>query len=97
MAHPDTPGIRSVLWFLPTTGDSRYAGSDIGARSPTFDYLQQVARAAAVAASGPDGPRGHARPRWTEIGRDRPDWRAQPSSFSMISSMNSGASSLRYE
>jgi len=39
-------GIRSVLWFLPTTGDSRYVGSDVGARSPTFDYLGMVARAA---------------------------------------------------
>jgi alkanesulfonate monooxygenase len=38
-------GIRQVLWFLPTTGDSRYVGSEVGARSPTFDYLQQVARA----------------------------------------------------
>src|SRR4051812_49713403 len=46
IAPPDRPGIRSVLWFLPTTGDSRYIGSDIGARSPTFEYLGQVARAA---------------------------------------------------
>lgn len=46
IANPERPGIRSVLWFLPTTGDSRYVGSDIGARSPTFDYLTQVARAA---------------------------------------------------
>lgn len=38
--------IEQVLWFLPTTGDNRYVGSAIGARSPTFDYLTQVARAA---------------------------------------------------
>jgi alkanesulfonate monooxygenase len=42
----DKTRIRSVLWFLPTTGDNRYVGSEVGARSPTFDYLQQVARAA---------------------------------------------------
>ena len=44
--HQRPPGIRSVLWFLPTTGDSRYVGSEVGARSPTFEYLTQVARAA---------------------------------------------------
>lgn len=41
-----TQQIRSVLWFLPTTGDNRYVGSEIGARSPTFEYLTQVAQAA---------------------------------------------------
>ena len=46
MTRTSNAGIRSVLWFLPTTGDSRYIGSDIGARSPTFEYLGQVARAA---------------------------------------------------
>ncbi|HEY0193841.1 MAG TPA: LLM class flavin-dependent oxidoreductase [Kofleriaceae bacterium] len=38
--------IEQVLWFLPTTGDNRYVGSNVGARSPTFDYLTSVARAA---------------------------------------------------
>jgi alkanesulfonate monooxygenase len=38
--------IRQVLWFLPTTGDNRHVGSNVGARSPTFEYLTQVARAA---------------------------------------------------
>jgi alkanesulfonate monooxygenase len=46
MTHASSTVIRSVLWFLPTTGDSRYVGSEVGSRSPTFDYLQQVARAA---------------------------------------------------
>lgn len=46
MRTSNDPGIHSVLWFLPTTGDSRYVGSDVGARSPTFDYLGTVARAA---------------------------------------------------
>jgi len=46
LGAPPPSGIRSVLWFLPTTGDSRYVGSEVGARSPTFEYLQQVARAA---------------------------------------------------
>ena len=35
-----------VLWFLPTHGDGRYLGSDIGARHVTLGYLSQVARAA---------------------------------------------------
>lgn len=38
--------IREVLWFLPTSGDNRYVGSEVGARSPTIDYLGMVARAA---------------------------------------------------
>jgi alkanesulfonate monooxygenase len=40
--------IKSVLWFLPTSGDNRYVGSAIGARTPTFDYLQSVAKAADI-------------------------------------------------
>ena len=35
-----------VLWFLPTHGDGRYLGSQIGARHVTLTYLSQIARAA---------------------------------------------------
>lgn len=35
-----------VLWFLPTHGDGRYLGSEIGARHVTLDYLTQIAKAA---------------------------------------------------
>ncbi len=35
-----------VLWFLPTHGDGRYLGSEIGARHVTLGYLGQIARAA---------------------------------------------------
>ena len=35
-----------VLWFLPTHGDGRYLGSEIGARHVTLTYLSQIARAA---------------------------------------------------
>jgi alkanesulfonate monooxygenase len=35
-----------VLWFLPTHGDGRYLGSEIGARHVTLGYLSQIARAA---------------------------------------------------
>ena len=35
-----------VLWFLPTHGDGRYLGSEIGARHVTLPYLSQIARAA---------------------------------------------------
>ncbi len=35
-----------VLWFLPTHGDGRYLGSQIGARHVTLNYLSQIARAA---------------------------------------------------
>ncbi|WP_158995103.1 FMNH2-dependent alkanesulfonate monooxygenase [Mucilaginibacter sp. L196] len=34
-----------VLWFIPTYGDSRYVGSDKGARSTNAGYLRQVAQA----------------------------------------------------
>ncbi len=35
-----------ILWFLPTHGDGRYLGSDIGARHVSLNYLSQIARAA---------------------------------------------------
>ncbi|MBT0570183.1 FMNH2-dependent alkanesulfonate monooxygenase [Curvibacter sp. CHRR-16] len=35
-----------VLWFLPTHGDSRYLGTNEGARPLTLDYLRQIAQAA---------------------------------------------------
>jgi alkanesulfonate monooxygenase len=35
-----------VLWFLPTHGDGRYLGSEIGARHVSLGYLLQIARAA---------------------------------------------------
>lgn len=35
-----------VLWFLPTHGDGRYLGSQVGARHVTLNYLSQIARAA---------------------------------------------------
>jgi alkanesulfonate monooxygenase len=35
-----------VLWFLPTQGDGRYLGTQIGARHVTLNYLSQIARAA---------------------------------------------------
>ena len=34
-----------VLWFLPTHGDGRYLGSEIGARHVSLGYLSQIARA----------------------------------------------------
>ncbi len=45
----DTPAPATetdVLWFLPTHGDGRYLGSEMGARHVTLSYLGQVARAA---------------------------------------------------
>ncbi|TAG74390.1 MAG: alkanesulfonate monooxygenase, FMNH(2)-dependent [Burkholderiales bacterium] len=36
----------SILWFLPTHGDSRYLGTAEGAREVNYDYLQQIAQAA---------------------------------------------------
>jgi alkanesulfonate monooxygenase len=35
-----------VLWFLPTHGDGRYLGSEIGARHVSLGYLSQIAKAA---------------------------------------------------
>jgi alkanesulfonate monooxygenase len=49
MTHADLPppaAAADVLWFLPTHGDGRYLGSEVGARQLTLGYLGQVARAA---------------------------------------------------
>jgi alkanesulfonate monooxygenase len=35
-----------ILWFLPTHGDGRYLGTEVGARHVTLGYLSQIARAA---------------------------------------------------
>jgi len=35
-----------VFWFIPTHGDSRYLGTQAGARAGSFDYFRQVAVAA---------------------------------------------------
>jgi alkanesulfonate monooxygenase len=35
-----------VFWFIPTHGDGRYLGTDIGARSVNLSYLTQIAGAA---------------------------------------------------
>ncbi|WP_131196946.1 FMNH2-dependent alkanesulfonate monooxygenase [Lichenihabitans psoromatis] len=35
-----------ILWFLPTHGDGRYLGSEVGARHVSLAYLGQIARAA---------------------------------------------------
>ena len=40
------PGTTDVLWFLPTHGDGRYLGSEVGARHVSLNYLSQIARAA---------------------------------------------------
>jgi Luciferase-like monooxygenase len=42
----DAPKTADVLWFLPTHGDGRYLGSEVGARHVTLGYLSQIARAA---------------------------------------------------
>ena len=39
-------GEADILWFLPTHGDGRYLGSNVGARHVTLSYLGQIARAA---------------------------------------------------
>jgi len=44
--HVDAPGTTDVLWFLPTHGDGRYLGTEIGARHVSLNYLSQIARAA---------------------------------------------------
>jgi alkanesulfonate monooxygenase len=49
MTQPDLPPAATetdVLWFLPTHGDGRYLGSQIGARHVSLAYLSQIARAA---------------------------------------------------
>ena len=46
---PHTPAAADaadVLWFLPTHGDGRYLGTEVGARHVTLGYLSQIARAA---------------------------------------------------
>ncbi len=45
---PDSHAAREtdVLWFLPTHGDGRHLGSQVGARHVTLNYLSQIARAA---------------------------------------------------
>ncbi len=35
-----------IFWFLPTSGDNRYLGTNKGARSVTHSYLKQIAQAA---------------------------------------------------
>jgi len=35
-----------VFWFLPTHGDGRYLGTNVGARSVNLSYLAQIAQAA---------------------------------------------------
>jgi alkanesulfonate monooxygenase len=41
-----TLGTTDVLWFLPTHGDGRYLGTEVGARHVSLNYLSQIARAA---------------------------------------------------
>jgi alkanesulfonate monooxygenase len=43
---PSPAKATDVLWFLPTHGDGRYLGSDVGARHVSLDYLSQIAHAA---------------------------------------------------
>jgi len=43
---PPAAAKMDVLWFLPTHGDGRYLGSEIGARHVSLGYLSQIARAA---------------------------------------------------
>src|SRR5690349_9323832 len=43
---PATAEAADILWFLPTHGDGRYLGSEIGARHVSLSYLSQIARAA---------------------------------------------------
>src|ERR1051325_10453622 len=46
-SDPVTPAdAADILWFLPTHGDGRYLGSEIGARHVSLGYLSQIARAA---------------------------------------------------
>jgi alkanesulfonate monooxygenase len=47
MPHtPPAADAADVLWFLPTHGDGRYLGTEVGARHVTLGYLSQIARAA---------------------------------------------------
>lgn len=43
---PPSAQAADILWFLPTHGDGRYLGSEIGARHVSLSYLSQIARAA---------------------------------------------------
>jgi alkanesulfonate monooxygenase len=43
---PPPAGAADILWFLPTHGDGRYLGTEIGARHITLGYLGQIAQAA---------------------------------------------------
>jgi alkanesulfonate monooxygenase len=43
---PPSADAADILWFLPTHGDGRYLGSEIGARHVSLSYLSQIARAA---------------------------------------------------
>jgi alkanesulfonate monooxygenase len=47
MIDPPPPAEEAdVLWFLPSHGDGRHLGSEVGARHITLGYLSQIARAA---------------------------------------------------
>jgi alkanesulfonate monooxygenase SsuD/methylene tetrahydromethanopterin reductase-like flavin-dependent oxidoreductase (luciferase family) len=47
MPHtPPAADAADILWFLPTHGDGRYLGTEVGARHVTLGYLSQIARAA---------------------------------------------------
>ncbi|MFZ5677068.1 MAG: FMNH2-dependent alkanesulfonate monooxygenase [Pseudomonadota bacterium] len=43
---PPSAQAADILWFLPTHGDGRYLGSEVGARHVSLSYLSQIARAA---------------------------------------------------
>ena len=43
---PPPADTADILWFLPTHGDGRYLGTEVGARHITLGYLGQIARAA---------------------------------------------------
>lgn len=41
----DSKAVMNIFWFLPTFGDGRYLGTDIGSRPVTFSYLRQISEA----------------------------------------------------
>jgi hypothetical protein len=43
---PPSADAADILWYLPTHGDGRYLGTEVGARHVTLGYLSQIARAA---------------------------------------------------
>jgi alkanesulfonate monooxygenase len=45
MSVPAVSGA-NVLWFLPTHGDGRYLGTQVGGRQVDLNYLRQIAQAA---------------------------------------------------